>query len=63
MMTFAKGERVRCVVTLTNETGESATTGEFFAFDEFERPNWTAFFACGGNETDYLIDDVSYKAE
>jgi len=62
-MRFAPGERVRCVFTLQNEKGESSSTGEFFGYDEFVNPNWTAFFAWGGNDTDYLIGEVSYTAE
>lgn len=62
-MTFRRGERVRCVVTVENEKGEISTTKEFFAADEFTNPNWTAFFAWGGNDTDYLLDDFDYEAE
>lgn len=62
-MRFRPGERARCVVTLENESGETSTTGEFFALDEFDRPNWTAFFAWGGHDTDYLLDEMEYSAE
>ena len=62
-MRFRPGERARCAVTLENESGETSTTGEFFALDEFDRPNWTAFFAWGGHDTDYLLDEMEYSAE
>ena len=62
-MAFERGKRVRCELTLEDASGGRSTTGEFFAFDEFVNPNWTAFFAWGGVDTTYLLDDIYYKAE